>query len=872
MADADNKKTQLRSSTKVPAWGQNPIWGATYPYARNVPTASAGSDELSPTAPSGSSQINSRSSESVPWDFRGYWGPVSPNHISPTRNGSNAIYPPQANEGTNTTTYPARPSINQGRSTLQNRTVPPGPAENSSYTSQNVNPNGATVAEERGSSNACATSGAPLGLPSDTSHIHRRNSTDPNFLGIGNGRPGTFPGRQSEAFYPQHTSTFGETAPFSYTNGGLPRPHNPRPSVSRASPPSPPETIPFLYPSYSPNINDEMLDFLTKKYASVNIAEVPNSYTWQSESNNGTRSFSNGTQQDSWAETPQTYHQGARKTSAETSPPVGGPVRQHVNSPRNMSRAANSRTDTWNRPVSRNPTMPHDLDRQQQTIQYPQQTAGHRGSYLNTPTQQLRMTYEQYPQAMGSYRPQVQMHDYQLPPNFPDASTAGPSRDPALGVRSKLLEEFRIRHKTGRHFELKDIYDHVVEFSGDQHGSRFIQDKLEIANSEEKEQLFTEILPNAVQLMKDVFGNYVIQKFFDYGSQVQKKLLARQMEGQVAELSIQMYSCRVVQKALEHVLVEQQITIVDELKYKVLQVAMDQNGNHVIQKIIQMFPTRCIPFTLEAFRGQVDVLAVHSYVCRVIQRILEHSTSSERRCLMAEIHPCAAKLFTDQYGNYVVQHILQRGHPEDRHILIQQVITRAVVLSKHKFASNVVEKCVQYGNVEDRRGILHKLTTASSDGISPLPSLMKDQYGNYVVQRLIEHLKGEEKTAFITEVKAYIPLLKRQCSGRQNTALDRLTTATESAHTAAATTRNRGDAASRGSNPSSPSLVMPEVNSVLPTPFLTTEQNSPQSTSSPSTNFSNTADVNGDTETGYTLEPKTEASERESSNLVVLED
>ncbi len=59
-----------------------------------------------------------------------------------------------------------------------------------------------------------------------------------------------------------------------------------------------------------------------------------------------------------------------------------------------------------------------------------------------------------------------------------------------------------------------------MEFSGDQHGSRFIQQKLEIANSEEKQCVFEEILPNALQLMTDVFGNYVIQKFFEHGKKM----------------------------------------------------------------------------------------------------------------------------------------------------------------------------------------------------------------------------------------------------------------------------------------------------------------------------------------------------------------
>ena len=94
-----------------------------------------------------------------------------------------------------------------------------------------------------------------------------------------------------------------------------------------------------------------------------------------------------------------------------------------------------------------------------------------------------------------------------------------------ITLRSPLLEEFRANKN--RKWELKvpsvdliyikstnddmqDIFGHVVEFSGDQHGSRFIQQRLETATSEEKQIVFDEIVPDAaLQLMQDVFGNYV---------------------------------------------------------------------------------------------------------------------------------------------------------------------------------------------------------------------------------------------------------------------------------------------------------------------------------------------------------------------------
>lgn len=76
---------------------------------------------------------------------------------------------------------------------------------------------------------------------------------------------------------------------------------------------------------------------------------------------------------------------------------------------------------------------------------------------------------------------------------------------------------------------MRDLANHIVEFSQDQHGSRFIQQKLERASANEKQLVFQEILSSAYSLMTDVFGNYVIQKFFEYGTPEQKSTLAQKV-------------------------------------------------------------------------------------------------------------------------------------------------------------------------------------------------------------------------------------------------------------------------------------------------------------------------------------------------------
>ncbi|PNY23920.1 Pumilio-like protein 1 [Tolypocladium capitatum] len=503
--------------------------------------------------------------------------------------------------------------------------------------------------------------------------------------------------------------------------------------------------------------------------------------------------------------------------------------------PNNSPRAYQPGPDAWTgRPSSRDPRAA-DLERRNPAQQ--QYAAGnfHGTFFHNNPyaVAGIQPPYspsllEPYHQNLRHHHPMVASYGLQaMHVGYALAATVPPVRpsrdpDPGRGMRSVLLDEFRLSNKSSKRYELKDIYSYVVEFSGDQHGSRFIQQKLETANSDEKEQVFREIEPNAIQLMKDVFGNYVVQKFYEHGNQVQKKVLAERMRGKVADLSVQVYACRVVQKALEHVLVEQQAELTKELEPDILRVIRDQNGNHVIQKIIELVPRQYIDFIFNAVRGQVTGLASHAYGCRVIQRMLEHGTDADKADMMNELHASAQILITDQYGNYVAQHVIENGKPEDRQRMIELVMAQLLTLSKHKFASNVVEKCIEYGSQQQRSSVRQQLTTAGSDGTSPLQQMMRDQYGNYVIQKLLGQLDGAERQTLVEVIKPQFFTLKKNGATRQLQALEKLLGIGSGGLPA------KGEAASPHA----------DANSTAGTPLLTNETNSPQSSSPPSTHMS----------------------------------
>ncbi|XP_078094370.1 pumilio homolog 1-like isoform X4 [Mustelus asterias] len=349
---------------------------------------------------------------------------------------------------------------------------------------------------------------------------------------------------------------------------------------------------------------------------------------------------------------------------------------------------------------------------------------------------------------------------------FPPSRLRYSMSDVMPSGRSRLLEDFR--NNRYPNLQLREIAGHIMEFSQDQHGSRFIQLKLERATPAERQLVFNEILQAAYQLMVDVFGNYVIQKFFEFGSLDQKLALAQRIRGHVLSLALQMYGCRVIQKALESIPPDQQIIneMVKELDGHVLKCVKDQNGNHVVQKCIECVQPQSLQFIIDAFQGQVFALSTHPYGCRVIQRILEHCMPEQTLPILEELHQHTEQLVQDQYGNYVIQHVLEHGRPEDKSKIVSEIRGNVLALSQHKFASNVVEKCVTHASRAERALLIDEVCSINDGPHSALYTMMKDQYANYVVQKMIDVAEPAQRKIVMHKIRPHIATLRKYTYGK----------------------------------------------------------------------------------------------------------
>jgi len=283
-----------------------------------------------------------------------------------------------------------------------------------------------------------------------------------------------------------------------------------------------------------------------------------------------------------------------------------------------------------------------------------------------------------------------------------------------------------------------------VNFVTDQESSRFLQENLNRFTSEQLWYSFTHLQSDFVSICEDVYGNYVAQKYLQFGSNKLRKAIVETLKTSINRLSVSMYGCRVVQKILECGGQKNKLLVAQELSGSIIKMVYDKNGNYVVQKMIQCFRPSEIGFVVDEIFGQTFSLAMHPFGSRVILRLLEKLNRRRVRPLLCEITQHSVILSKNQYGNYIIQWIIKNCVVE-RRMIVKNLVGRVAELSRDKFGSNVIEAAFRIPGQAQIRELAEELlvNVRSSKGrYSPLALLVGDQFGNYVIQTLLESSSG----------------------------------------------------------------------------------------------------------------------------------
>ena len=286
-----------------------------------------------------------------------------------------------------------------------------------------------------------------------------------------------------------------------------------------------------------------------------------------------------------------------------------------------------------------------------------------------------------------------------------------------------------------------------VLMSKDPTKSRTLQSRIEDSSKAEQETIFNALAPSLNELVFDQSANFVIQKLCEVATPEQQQVLLKFFLSDINRIVDHCIACRVLQRFMETTSAQNVDQLFTALKPNLMSLCLSQNGNHIVQRFVITLPNR-LQTIINCILPNVFSLAVDNCGCRIVQRLFEQTEIRKLAPIVEEVLKNAVDLATNQYGNYVIQYILQSNCHEYISALLKAFKGKFYKFSVHKFASNVIEKCITGASEEERQEIFSEIIgTPGNFNNARILSMVRDQFGNYVIQRIIDSGTQQQRDA-----------------------------------------------------------------------------------------------------------------------------
>ncbi|KAI0479285.1 ARM repeat-containing protein [Xylariaceae sp. FL0804] len=310
---------------------------------------------------------------------------------------------------------------------------------------------------------------------------------------------------------------------------------------------------------------------------------------------------------------------------------------------------------------------------------------------------------------------------------------------------------------------LEKVGGTIYQLCKDQHGCRYLQKQLENRAPDQIHMIWVETNQHVVELMTDPFGNYLCQKLLEYCSDDERTVLIRNAAPEMVQIATNQHGTRALQKMIEFVTTPEHVEIIIEaLRNEVVELIQDLNGNHVIQKCLNKLTSVDADFIFQAVGNHCVAVGTHRHGCCVLQRCIDHASGGQKSWLVGMITQHATRLVQDPFGNYVVQYIIDLNEPTFTEPIVEQFRGGIVELSRHKFSSNVVEKCLRCASDESKDNMVGELLLPGE-----IEKLLKDSFGNYVVQTALEHSTYDMKHRLVDAIRPMLATIRGTPYGRR---------------------------------------------------------------------------------------------------------
>lgn len=121
---------------------------------------------------------------------------------------------------------------------------------------------------------------------------------------------------------------------------------------------------------------------------------------------------------------------------------------------------------------------------------------------------------------------------------------------------------------------------------------------------------------------------------------------------------------------------------------------------------------------------------------------------------MAYITENSIELVQNPFGNYAIQTVMENWEASICETMFTKLRAKVAQLSIQKFSSNVIEKCLERSDPKNLSLFIEEISN-----MDKLAGLMKNSYGNYVVQKAITIAQTKDKQMLAQQIFYNIPHL-----------------------------------------------------------------------------------------------------------------
>jgi len=188
------------------------------------------------------------------------------------------------------------------------------------------------------------------------------------------------------------------------------------------------------------------------------------------------------------------------------------------------------------------------------------------------------------------------------------------------------------------------------------------------------------------------------------------------------------HSCRVVQKALETLEDGEMPKLLTEFHHNVLSCIHDQNGNHVIQKCIEVMCGKAKKAKLRGDEVQAEFL--EQQINFIIDDVMNNVRS-------LSCHP---------YGCRVLQRILEHCPEAKKGLALDEIKKFHKDLLDDQFGNYVIQHVLQFGRSTDRDSLLGIILA------NGLLILSRQKFASNVVEKLLKYGNADQRSRVVEEM------------------------------------------------------------------------------------------------------------------------